>query len=807
MLKNYLRSGKLSGFASHSVCFSDVLSPDKIAENSQRSIAVFTYEDGVSHSSAFLRYAPSLATIISALPRMISRRKAFLSSSITVDEKAMLRRDMREENNKKRQRDRYGADPWYKKLQAKQAAADEAEDNDLVRVLLRVQCSNQVRPRQLTQAAERIALAEGVSGATLKEAMAELDACMPEPIQQNSVTEAADMAADGSEVLGEEDLARFVDVGDDVGGSRQEVDITPGCLCWISAVPSKSLPIIPSYVLAEQGVGNIGHNLVQASLAANGHRIAMKDVTQYRELSARAFLSNHFWTPMKNHISNLGNGSQQFSSALTEQLGQVEDCINIPIPTPLCPLEGLVLEVDKKSALVEVKMPLPLAHQWFPAVHGGRSPSCRPAMLATDCDDVVEVTAMAKHHIVAQTKWPLRPPENVTWMLVAGPQDLMHKRITKALETLTTKAFTGSDAVRHAICRMDGLPLMDPFASARALKRILGLNSRGYYVPGKGEQNVLERLRGSDVGNKLLAAIGAPLAEGVSVPTRFSEPLQGQHQWMRLHRLAMESRPLMILKPHLRANEVGCFATQTTLLDPVARLERNEIQVTLDKILCERLRHLEFERESYMPTDDVNGDKNTDVEEIVPVSKAGRFYFRRQYVAPNQVSTAPDQYVWHSTATNAPNTRITHETLSKCLQVSSFTYQKCINRLLAAYQGAPPQKCGDGGLDYPTESQRVMHPQANHNPLSVQELSLAQQILEKVYLRIVISACSFISAIHPLFQREQFLIIPCICILPTVASAEPLAAQSDHAGSQPIPYLDSRPPRHRYVSFDAQYSQ
>lgn len=703
LLKNALPTNTLNKVETFDVFFQDPTTKRKIVEGSKRSIGMFSYDNGMSHSTAFLRYAPRFATIISALPKMISRRKAYVAPEVTVI-----------------------------------ATYPAEKGSGLVNVILRVAGAQRVETRMLSEAARQIAKAELAGKEELEAAMAKLDACMPKHVEQTEETEADTTSLYGEHALAGTDLARFIDVPDDIGGSKQEVDISPGSICWLSAIPSASLPIIPRHLLAEQGIGNVGHNLVQASLAANNHQIALEDVCSYHGLSARPYLVNQLWTQMKGHKSNLvDNGSRDFGPKMLDMYGKIDGKINIPIPTPLCPLEGIMLSVQKDYAKIEVKMPLALARQWFPDTPTPLLAS-HPVPLATNCNDVVQVTALAKHHILAQSQWPLSTPPQTNWMLVAGPQQLMHNRLMKALNTMTSANFLGSDAVRHIICRMDGLPIMDPYAPARALQRVLGLSDQGYYVPEKSNMAVIEQLQETTQGNMLLAAIKAPTRAGFIAPETVTQELDATHHWMRLRRLTMTPLALRVIAAYLRANEVGCFARLSTLVEPTSRLERTQGDVDMDKTLRKRLRKLEFEKDSYMPTDDVSGDQNTDVEEIVPVSKAGRFYFRRMHIADPTMATKPADYQWQSSATVLPASRVNQAALIG----DPANWKKTFQTFYSYYKHAPQNlSFAQKSFVFPKEQQRAMHPQANHNPLPREELLLAKQILEQV-------RCGFSHAEH-----------------------------------------------------------
>jgi len=898
VFKEVLPAAQLIALEKHGVAFLDPMTHSQISPGSTRSIMVFSYNNNISHSSAFLRYSPSLATIVAAIPRMLSRRKAFLANKVFVDHKAMEQRDEREQKTLEHRDAVFENEEWYKEYVKSQGT----ETN---KILLRVRVAKGVKHKQIASAAKALAAAEGASKATVSEALKMLDKCVPAEASQQQMLdkrkEDEDMAFDGNDVLAAADLDRFVDVGDDIGGSKEEVDITPGSLCWLSAMPSAALPIIPRHVLAEMGIGNVGHNILQAALAMNGHQIAQSDVSAYQNLSARPYLANHLWTEMSNYYTPLQDDTNAaLNMGLLASCERVNGLINIPIPSPLCPLECLVLEVDRGTALVEVKMPVELADQWFSTDISDRS--CCKTLPLPQSDDVAEVIGMAKHHIMTQTRWPLKSPKDTNWLLVAGPQVLMSQRTLTALRTIATEKFTGSDAVRHIICRMEGLPLLDPDAPVRALKRVLGLNSSGYHVPGQGCEEVLEQLQRHAQGNMVLAAIGAPTAEDYHVKRKYV-PNGAEAQWKHLRSLVMNPRVLEPIAEQLRADEVGGFARLSSLIEPSARLERNAPDVRMDQILCARIRKLEFEKDSYMITDDIpqtredeqskeneendisqtegdeDDDKNEedeyeeydeddeyeeydeddeyeddeeddgslteedeedqeyglwqtyedededefqskddeedvvsqtdadDVESAVPLTKTGRFYFRRM-IPGTEIDTASiAPYRLHSASSCAFVTRTTNALLTKQIRMSSFTYQDDINEFLKPYKAAnePPKLNAmedrststkeqphvhpqanhtssasqsdiykllqaskrfldesatlqyDSPLEtckkmlaeiatpqtnvkddrfptdsFPTEEQRCMHPQANHNPLSHGELELAKRILDQV---------------------------------------------------------------------------
>ena len=727
------------------VSFLDPMTRSQTIPGSNRPIAVFSYDNNTSHSSAFMRYSPSLATVVAAIPKMLSARKAFLAHRVTVDDKAMEQRDQRAEKTLERRAAVFRNEPWYKdyvKAHAPQA--------DTEKVLLRVRVAKGVKHKQIMAAAKALAAAEGAGPETMTKALEMLDNCVPIELGQQHALEQhkedADMAYDPDAVLDAADLARFVDLTDDIGGAREEVDITPGSVCWLSAMPSAALPVIPRRVLAEMGVGNVGHNIVQAALAMSGHKIALSDVSNYQGLTARPYLVNHLWTSPSKAFNTLeDNAATPTDWSMLNSCGKIGNQLNVPIPSPLCPLEGLVLEVDRGTALVEVSMPIELAEQWFPKKNA-KLTYCKSWPLPKS-NDAAKVIGLAKHHIMTQTGWPLTAPAHVNWLLVAGPQLLMSQRTLTALGTFASEKFTGSDAVRHIICRMEGLPLLDPYAPVRALKRVLGLDDSGKYIPGRGCRDVLLQLQRNPQGNALLTAIGAPTAEDhvakePSMVNKQPSPVDDpEAQWKRLRGLVLNPRVMQCIAPRLLADEVVCFAKLSTLLDPDARLERTIPEVQIDRILCTRLRELEFKKDSFMSSDNVS--HADDVEEAVAVTTAGRFYFRR--ILPIYNTKPLATYMWHSKSPCSFNTRTTNALLTKHIRVSSFTYQAEIDKLVRDYKAAMTADASAASTTidanaFPMETERSMHPQANHNPLSHGELTLAKRILDQVRFFLLIAA-------------------------------------------------------------------
>ena len=820
----------------HRVYFKDCFLKNTILRSSLRNILIFnsTVPITCSFSSAFLRFAPSMHTLNSVMVDMLARNTAVLTNRIDIDFET-----------EGQYREALGSNDYGREL--------ELERSTYVPVFLRLTlCSDletddfcdsfkaqdkekkdakkdkkdkatKTVPNTIEEDAETT-YASGIDFSALKKKKGAKGSKAPpaasEPAPPASI-DSYDFSFD------EDESNSYID-GEEIGKDHSSRDgLIPGNIVWLSAVPNDALHSIPRHILAEMSYVNVGHNLVQAVLQRNGMVVNQGDISSYAGLTQRPYLMNHFWT---QHVPydplHPAPPITCIDDVLLENCGRRHgQWHNLPIPMPLCPLEAIVHKVtdriesipddapgslrklQRKDVVLMVNMPADLAEQWFgnsakEDVYNGTVP-CNSFAMPVDLPQNENGVALdyaigqAKQHVVAQSKWPIQPPPGTQWIIMKGPNKLINDRVKLAVNNIATSRYDGPDSVRHVICRMEGLPLMDPDSARKPIKRVLGLDASGKHVPGTGSATVLRELARSQHGRNLLDTIGyessivnAEVREGTDEHAMFARErdvfllggndevdendasndaatdadIDGIHldvsedetqvddasptsttsspdpeapadpheqQWSLIINQSHHPDVLRQVIAPMTAAELSALARIETFVLPTYFLESTPRELLADYMIVEKLDELLMKRDSFMndntqdavsPTSMENSEaaygintvsnalvsltRRSPMEIPTLVTKAGRFYFRRMLKSSNEREPRQGMVLRVSDTTGNASP-------------ASLDYLRHFSSL----------PFSPGRLPFPTSSQCVLHPQAQHNPLPHEELVLADTML------------------------------------------------------------------------------